>query len=191
MSAVLLAGAHVAISQLHAQTQPVAQVERIPSANPASPIAQGVWVPAGYDTLYLSGTIPPVANAAAPKGSIESYGDTQAQTAAVLARIEQTLTAQKLSMSDVVMMHVYLVGDPTKEGKMDFTGFNAGYSQFFGTKTQPNKPAKHRSGSRAGSARSSRGDRGHRDAAPASIQRCREKIKRQDGCRREQMAAFH
>jgi enamine deaminase RidA (YjgF/YER057c/UK114 family) len=40
------------------------------------------------------------------------------------------------------MMHVYLVGDPAKEGKMDFTGFNAGYSQFFGTKTQPNKPAR-------------------------------------------------
>jgi len=32
-------------------------------------------------------------------------------------------------MSDVVMMHVYLVGDPTKEA-MDFTGLNAGYSHF-------------------------------------------------------------
>ena len=40
------------------------------------------------------------------------------------------------------MMHVYLVGDPSKESKMDFTGFMAGYTKFFGTKEQPNKPAR-------------------------------------------------
>jgi enamine deaminase RidA (YjgF/YER057c/UK114 family) len=120
----------------------VAQIERIPIPNSDFPISQGVWVPAGYDTLYLSGSIPPVANPEAPKGSTQAYGDTQAQTVAVLKRIEQTLTAAKLSLDDVVMMHVYLVGDPAKEGKMDFAGFMAGYSQFFGTKTQPNKPAR-------------------------------------------------
>jgi len=40
------------------------------------------------------------------------------------------------------MMHAYLVGDPAKENKMDFTGFMAGYTKFFGTKEQPNKPAR-------------------------------------------------
>jgi hypothetical protein len=29
-----------------------------------------------------------------------------------------------------------------KEGKMDYAGMMAGYSQFFGTKDQPNKPAR-------------------------------------------------
>lgn len=125
--------------ELHSQ---VAAVERIPIPNSDFPISQAVWVPAGYDTLYLSGNIPPVSNPSAPKGSTQAYGDTQTQTVAVLKRIEQTLTAQKLSLADVVMMHVFLVGDPAKEGKMDFAGFMAGYSQFFGTKDQPNKPAR-------------------------------------------------
>ena len=41
-----------------------------------------------------------------------------------------------------VMMHVYLGGDPAKDGKMDNAGMMAGYTQFFGTKDQPNKPAR-------------------------------------------------
>lgn len=125
--------------ELHSQS---IGVERIPIPNSDFPISQGVWVPAGYDTLYLSGNIPPVSNPSAPKGSTQAYGDTQTQTIAVLKRIEQALTAQKLSLADVVMMHVFLVGDPAKDGKMDFAGFMAGYSQFFGTKEQPNKPAR-------------------------------------------------
>ena len=39
-------------------------------------------------------------------------------------------------------MHVYLAGDPAKGGKMDFAGFMAGYTQFFGTKEPPNLPAR-------------------------------------------------
>ena len=41
-------------------------------------------------------------------------------------------------MGDVVKMQVFLVGDPSKDGKMDFKGFMEGYTQFFGTKEQPN-----------------------------------------------------
>ena len=40
------------------------------------------------------------------------------------------------------MMRVYLGADPAKGGKMDYGGMMAGYSQFFGTKDQPNKPAR-------------------------------------------------
>ena len=40
------------------------------------------------------------------------------------------------------MMHVYLGADPAKDGKMDFEGMMAGYTQFFGTKDQPNKPTR-------------------------------------------------
>ncbi|HXN24765.1 MAG TPA: RidA family protein [Candidatus Dormibacteraeota bacterium] len=125
------------------QTQMMSgKVQRIAIPNSDFPISQGVWVPAGCDTLYLSGSIPPMSNPDAPKGSTQAYGNTQTQTVAVLKRIDQTLAAQKLSLADVVMMHVYLVGDSTKDGKMDFAGFMAGYSQFFGTKEQPNKPAR-------------------------------------------------
>ena len=38
------------------------------------------------------------------------------------------------------MMHVYFAADPAKDGKTDFAGMMAGYTQFFGTRDQPNKP---------------------------------------------------
>jgi hypothetical protein len=44
-------------------------------------------------------------------------------------------------LSDVVMMRVYLGADPAKDGKADVLGARADYSQFLGTKDQPNKPA--------------------------------------------------
>ncbi|OYQ35378.1 hypothetical protein CHU95_08475 [Niveispirillum lacus] len=109
---------------------------------PNFPIAAAVQVPAGSDLFFLSGTVPPVANKDAPAGSIESFGNTETQTVNVLTRIQETLKAQGLTMGDVVLMHVYLVGDPAKEGKMDFAGMMAGYTKFFGTPEQPNKPAR-------------------------------------------------
>ena len=48
----------------------------------------------------------------------------------------------KLEMKHVVKMQVFLVGDPAKEGRMDFTGFMQGYRKFFGTPEQPNLPAR-------------------------------------------------
>src|SRR5271165_6015155 len=118
------------------------KVERIPIANSDFPISAAVAVPSGYDTVYVSGNIPKVANPNAAKGSTEAYGDTKTQTISVLQQIEKTLAGQQLSMADVVMMHVFLVGDPANGGKMDFAGMMAGYTQFFATKDQPNKPAR-------------------------------------------------
>jgi enamine deaminase RidA (YjgF/YER057c/UK114 family) len=118
------------------------QVERVPIPNSDFPISQAVWVPAGYDTLYVSGNIARVSNPNAPKGTVEAYGDTQTQTISVLQQIQKTLADQHLTMGDVVMMHAFLVGDPGKNGKIDFAGFMTGYTQFFGTKEQPNKPAR-------------------------------------------------
>ena len=123
--AALLALLHV----LAAQTS----VSRVPLPNNSPfPISEAVW--AG-DTLYLSGSI----DSAVMKGT---PGDTKTQTVDVLQQIRQTLAEQHLSLGDVVMMHAYLAGDPANGGKMDFSGFMAGYTQFFGTKDQPNKPAR-------------------------------------------------
>jgi len=107
-----------------------------------SPIAKMVTVPAGTTTYYLSGMTAPVADPNAPKGSVQAYGDTKTQTIGALTEIKKALAAQNLDMGDVVMMHVYLVGDPAKDGKMDFAGMMEGYKQFFGTKEQPNKPSR-------------------------------------------------
>jgi enamine deaminase RidA (YjgF/YER057c/UK114 family) len=111
----------------------VAQVTRLPLPNNSPfPISQGVWV---GKTLYLSGMMSPAISTPTP-------GDTQAQTVATIQTIEAALKAQKLTLGDIVMMHVYLADDPANGGKMDFKGFMAGYTQFFGTKDQPNKPAR-------------------------------------------------
>ena len=104
------------------------------------PIATGVWV---GDTLYLSGQLAaPITPADAAKGTAAVYGDTEAQTMSTLTKIEASLKAEGLTMGDVVLMHVYMAGDPTKGGKLDFPGMMAAYSRFFGTKEQPNKPAR-------------------------------------------------
>lgn len=110
--------------------------------NEESPIARMVTVPPGAKTYYVSGMTASVANPAAPKGSVESYGDTKTQTLSALGNIKDTLAKEKLGFEDVVSMHVYLVGDPAKDGKMDFAGMMEAYKQFFGTKEQPNKPAR-------------------------------------------------
>lgn len=113
---------------------------KLPNSN--FPIAASVEVPAGKTTVYLSGKVPSVINADAPRGSLEAYGDTKAQTINVLNAIKADLEGLGLGMGDVVKMQVFLVGDPGKEGKMDFAGFMEGYSQFFGTEAQPNLPAR-------------------------------------------------
>ncbi len=108
--------------------------------NEKSPIANGVW--AG-DTLYLSGQLAdPVTPADAAKGTPAVYGDTKAQAFSALTKIQALLKSQGLDMKDVVKMTVFLAGDPAKDNKLDFAGMMASYNQFFGTKEQPNKPAR-------------------------------------------------
>ena len=93
-----------------------------------APFATAVW--AG-NTLYVSGQI-----------ATPASGDTRTQALNVFSKIQTILKEQGLGMGDVVSMRVYLVGDPANGGKMDFAGMNAAYLQFFGTKDQPNKPAR-------------------------------------------------
>jgi enamine deaminase RidA (YjgF/YER057c/UK114 family) len=119
------------------------KVERLPLPDGNEfPISSAVTVKAGTDTYFLSGALAPVVNKDAPKGSVAAYGDTETQTVGALNAIKGTLARLGLSMSDVVKMTVFLVGDPAKDNKMDFGGMMAGYKQFFGTSEQPNKPSR-------------------------------------------------
>ena len=119
-----------------------ADVVRHKIPNSTFPIAAAVEVPAGKTLVFLSGAVPPVSDTSAPKDTLQAYGDTKTQTVGVLTSIEKQLKGMGLSMGDVVKMQVFLVGDPAKGGKMDFAGFMAGYTQFFGTKDQPNLPSR-------------------------------------------------
>ena len=104
-----------------------------------SPIAKGVW--AG-DTFYLSGQLAsPITPADPAKGTQADYGDTKAQAASIFQKIQAALKEQGLDMTDVVKMTVFLGPDP-KTGKLDFAGMQSEYVKYFGTKEQPNKPAR-------------------------------------------------
>ena len=121
------------IVPLTASAQDTKHIPLPASQNPSGtdlPFSAAVW--AG-DTLYVSGWLDP---------GMKTHTDTTSQTVGIVKDIQKLLESQKLTLGDVVMMRVYLGGDPAKGGKMDFGGMMAGYTQFFGTKDQPNKPAR-------------------------------------------------
>ncbi|TWB69729.1 enamine deaminase RidA (YjgF/YER057c/UK114 family) [Nitrospirillum amazonense] len=117
-------------------------IVRTQGPNADSPIAAAVTVPAGAETVYLSGTLASVIDPNAPKGSVQAYGDTQAQALSVLGKLKATLEGLGYGMGDVVQAHVFLAGDPNKGGDIDFAGLQAAWTQYFGTVVQPNKPAR-------------------------------------------------
>lgn len=110
-------------------------------AQPQSPIATSVLVSPGSALVYVSGTVPDVADPAAPAGTVARFGDTETQTRSILARIEQALAAHGLALADVVMMRVFLVAPPGQQ-QMDFAGMMRAYRERFGTDRQPNRPAR-------------------------------------------------
>lgn len=123
-------------------TQAASAQEVVHMGPAASPIASLVAVPPGYGMVYVSGMTPPVIDPKATPDTVAAYGDTKTQTLGVLKRLSDALQSRGLSFADVVMMRVYLVGDPAKGGKMDFAGMMEAYKQFFGTPAQPNKTAR-------------------------------------------------
>ena len=104
---------------------------------PTAGIATLVAVPQDYETYYVAGT-----TASAPGAGIPATMDSKAQTTVILGKIKDILAAEGLGMGDVVMMRVYMVGVPSKNGQMDNGGMNEAYRTFFGTPEQPNKPAR-------------------------------------------------
>ena len=126
----------LAVVLLGSLTASAQKIKRIPlpaSQNPSNsdlPISAAVW--AG-DTLYVSGWLDP---------DRKTHTDTKSQTVGLITDIQKFLESQKLTLGDVVMMRVYLWNNPATGGQPDFDGMTAGYTQFFGTKDQPNKHAR-------------------------------------------------
>ncbi|MFP5227866.1 MAG: RidA family protein [Acidobacteriota bacterium] len=134
IASVLLAAASLPAAVAHAQLE----VKHLQEAS--RPIATAVW--AG-DTLYVSGQMAsPVVPGDPAKNIQPAYGDTEQQSASALNKIQTILKDEGLTMGDVVMMHVYMAGDPANGGKLDFAGMMKSYNKFFGTPDQPNKPAR-------------------------------------------------
>jgi len=106
-----------------------------------APISASVELPQWSRLVYVSGTVPDPADAAAPPGSVQRFGDTATQTRSVLRKIEAQLAQHGLGMRDVVMMRVFLVAPPG-QARMDFAGMMSAYREFFGTEAQPMRPAR-------------------------------------------------
>ena len=92
-----------------------------------------IFIPAGAETLYLSGS----GADALPDGS---YGDMEQQTVDTFNKFKATLEEQGWSMADIVQVRVF--GVAGEDGTFDFAGFNRGYQQFFGTEANPMKPVR-------------------------------------------------
>jgi enamine deaminase RidA (YjgF/YER057c/UK114 family) len=110
--------------------------------SPQAFIATTTTVPAGTELVFLSGQLPDVADPAAERGTVASYGNTEVQAASTFAKIERILAEGGLTMGDVVSMTVYLVGDPANGGRMDFAGMMRAYGRWFGTAEQPHRPSR-------------------------------------------------
>jgi len=106
------------------------------------PIASSVRVPPGAEIVFLSGTLADVAKPDAPAGSVERLGDTETQASSVLAKLGKELAASGLTYADVVKMNVFLVGDPSKGGQMDFAGLMKAYAKFVGAPSDGKLPAR-------------------------------------------------
>ncbi|MFT6896640.1 MAG: enamine deaminase RidA (YjgF/YER057c/UK114 family) [Paraglaciecola sp.] len=113
----------------------------LPNNNPF-PISRAVEVTPDTTLIFHSGMTPGPVNAEAERGSREYYGDTQTQALSIFKRFEGSFKELGVDFADVIKMQVFIVGDPSMEGKMDFAGFMKAYTQYFGTKEQPNKPAR-------------------------------------------------
>lgn len=107
------------------------------TGTPTGAISSVVSVPAGYGVVYVSGM-----TAGGGGQPISAEMDTKAQTIAILEKIKTALAGEGLTLGDVTMMNVYLVGVAANGGRMDSAGMNEAYRTYFGTAEQPNKPAR-------------------------------------------------
>ena len=110
----------------------LAGAQEITRYNEGNYFYTSITIPPGAETMYLSGS------GARPLGD-GSWGDMKQQTVNTFSRFKQTLEEQGWSMSDIVQVRAFAVAG---EDGLDFAGFNEGYSEFFGTDDNPNKPVR-------------------------------------------------
>lgn len=135
----------VIFAMLCATAAPAAEITRFKVPGPApAMILQGVLVPPGAETLYLSGQLAaPIDPTKPPAGlTMADYGNTNTQTLSTLNKIKTILASHGFAMSDIIKMTVFVAGDPALGGKMDFAGMNDGFKTYFGTAENPNTVAR-------------------------------------------------
>ena len=123
----LLTGLALSAAALSANAQ---EIERVGEGRY---FYNSIFIPAGAETLYLSGS-------GASQQEDGTWGDMEQQTVNTFSKFKDTLESQGWSLSDIVQVRAFAVAGP--DGQLDFAGFNRGYSQFFGTVENPQKPVR-------------------------------------------------
>ena len=114
-------------------TLPTVSAQEIERVGEGRYFYNSIFIPAGAETLYLSGT-------GASQKDDGTWGDMEQQTVNTFEKFKETLESQGWSMSDIVQVRAFAVAGA--DGELDFAGFNSGYSQFFGTEENPQKPVR-------------------------------------------------
>ncbi len=92
-----------------------------------------IKIPAGAETLYLSGS-------GASRKEDGTMGSMEEQTRSTFSNFKTTLEAEGWSMSDIVQVRAFAVAG--EYGLLDFDGFNRAYREFFGSEDNPLKPVR-------------------------------------------------
>ena len=110
----------------------LAGAQEITRYNEGNYFYTSITIPPDAETMYLSGS------GARPLDD-GSWGDMKQQTVNTFSRFKQTLEEHRWSMSDIAQVRAFAVAG---EDGRNLAGFNEGYSEFFGTDENPNKPVR-------------------------------------------------
>lgn len=114
---------------VNANADEIERKEFVPSA-----ISRVVKIPSGYDTIYISGV-----TAGSDGTKIPANMGIAEQADVVYQKIGRYLNSINADFPDIVYMRVNVV---EKDGAIDYKGLNEVYSKYFGTNSQPKKPAR-------------------------------------------------
>ena len=104
--------------------------------------ADSVTVAPGTSLFFTWGVTPSPRAKAIARGETQNesdrYGDTYAQARALMTQLTEDLREVGLTLRDVVAVRANLVAEP----ELDMAGWNKAFGEFFGTATNPHKPAR-------------------------------------------------
>lgn len=108
-----------------------ASVTRYPNAGAGAVTSRAIEIAGAPSLVFVSGNTPQPADKAAAEYSPAYWGNMEAQTASVLAKIGVALGEMGLSMADVVKVQAFLVA-PAPGQPADLAGFGRGFARSFG-----------------------------------------------------------
>lgn len=104
--------------------------------------SESVTVAPGTSLFFTWGVTPSPRAKAIARGETQTesdrYGDTYAQARALMTQLTEDLREAGLTLRDVIAVRANLVAEP----ELDMAGWNKAFGEFFGTTTNPHKPAR-------------------------------------------------